>query len=105
MKGILKVVLSSLGIEGSRKNVEFLMNSLLALGVEKVWVKVPPLPFKEYGVRELRFYLFGRLSTGLPVEIAIVEDESLLSFLEEELGSGLTGAIITFEPSSKVFYR
>ena len=101
--GILKVILGTFDVEGSKKSVEFLVNSLSALGVEKVWLKVPPFSVEEVDVLgPLRFKLFGALAAGKPVEVSIVADEPTIQYLEEELGSGLKGAILTLETATGV---
>ncbi len=100
-EGILKVILGTFDIEGSKRSVEFLVNSLGALGIDRVWLKVPPLRNEEIDVLgALRFKLFGALASGKPVEVSIVADEETVLFLQEELGSGLQGAIITLETAT-----
>ena len=96
--GILRIIMGNFDIERAKKEIDFLVNSLVVLGIDTIRLIVPPLFRKEIDVRrDLRFLLFKNLANGKPVEMQIEAPEDELLFLEEEFGSGLSGAIITLE--------
>ncbi len=100
-EGVLRIIMGAFDMEGAKRNVEFLVNSLGAMGIDRVWLKIPPGEIEVVDVAgPLRFKLFGALAAGKPADISIVASEEVVEFLQEELGSGLQGAILTLETAT-----
>ncbi len=101
--GKMKIIYGNFSTESARRDIEFLSNSLMALGVEEIIMKIPPEKTERVPVDgSLRFRLFGSLIGGSLVELVIEAPMEVLSYLEEELGSGLSSAIITVEATSRL---